>query len=487
MLRVRGLAILLVAAAPLVGCLEPPYSFAQAQKGAGGIVAWAKRFGDPGEQRVEAIAVTADGDVVIAGEALGTVAELGLSIAADRVSFVAKLSPAGEARWARVFHSSDGSQVRSLAVSPTTGAIAIGGEFTGILGSENGSTPGPGDPIGDGFIALVDARGELQWMRRIGGPDHQAVEALTFWQRTADHQAVAAVGYFAGPLCLDLAGAQTCFATPTGSDAFFLNIDADGQQSDPLVLGGTGDQRATALAFDGKNLLVAGTNTGSMTAGLSGVTLATHGSSDIFLYELGPDMQYAAGFGDHEPNCYPWCEVAVAVDSQHGVLFTGTINGTLDLGKGAHFANPLFPDTFVTRYEPTVAPPPGALSWLRILGGPGNEVRPYAIASRLGTHVAMAGLFRGDFDAGFGVWHGNHAAHDVWLAGFDAGGTPEWGTHLGSDFAADDPQPPPPPSLAVGPAGEVYAAGSFRGRLHVGNAELASAGDYDFFVIKLTP
>lgn len=141
----------------------------------------------------------------------------------------------------------------------------------------------------------------------------------------------------------------------------------------------------------------------------------------------------------------------------------------------------------MARYDPSVATPPAGLSWLHIFGGPADEVRPYAIAPRLGTHVVAGGLFRGDFDAGFGRWGNGDVARDMWLVGLDPDGALEWGTALTVAFGEDDPRPLPAPALAVGPGGEVYAAGSFRGRLRARDIELTSAGDYDFFVIKLTP
>ncbi len=458
------------------------------------VVAWARRFGDGTDQNVRGLAIDPEGNLVVAGDFVGVIPELGgLASAVDTLPFVAKLSPSGGLLWSRAIKGGGVLRVSEVAVSSKTGAVAVGGRFVGQIQVKGGAMTGSSiDRQDDGFVVLLDRNGELLWTFQAGAGGAQRVRAVAFFDDGGDDRRVAILGTFEEQLCLIGIGGVCQDASAPGSEGFLLTLKEQGTTSTLRTLAGPGEQYAAALAVDGRAGVIAGTNDGTIEFATQ--TLSTHGLSDLFLAKIDlfklDDPTWSASFGNTEPNCYPECEVVTTVDGQRRTVVAGTVNGSLDVGGGEMFASPLSPDLFVAVYDgqPSGAAP--ALLWSRKIGGASDEIRPYGIASYGGGEIAVSGQFAGTLDSGVGAWTNDDVAHDAFALGFHAEGTLAWGLQLPISFAGEDPKPPPRVVVAADAAGAVYLAGSFRGAVRIGDSELRAAGSqggYDFFIAKISP
>jgi hypothetical protein len=226
-----------------------------------GNTVWVRQFGTPVEDYAMAVALDADGDPIVAGETSGLLA--GAAAAGGLDGFVRKYDPAGNVVWTRQFGSSLDDYAVAVAVAAngdvvvagtTMGALpghrsngdsdayivsfnAKGGDlwsqqfgttgaddaealaFDGaghlfVAGRVGAALPGTTSNGGfDAFLAAVSPVGEILWARQFGGP--------------ADDYAL---GLAIGPGGFYLAGGTTG-ALPGQTnlglrDAFVLNLNA---------------------------------------------------------------------------------------------------------------------------------------------------------------------------------------------------------------------------------------------------------------------
>lgn len=133
---------------------------------ASGDLDWMREFGGPGGERVGGIAVDAQGDALVSGTSSGTLPTN--SSQGQRDVFVAKLGPNGRTVWVRQLGSPRDDFGEAIATD--AGGASI------IAGYTYGALPGNTSSGGiDGYIAHVDADGNLGWVRQFGV--HRAVFA----------------------------------------------------------------------------------------------------------------------------------------------------------------------------------------------------------------------------------------------------------------------------------------------------------------------
>ena len=114
---------------------------------------WSKRFGDSGKQDLEALAIDAAGNVVVAGPFEGSIDFGGGSLQSVGKNdiYVAKLNPNGSHRWSRSF--GDTNQQHAYAVATdTTGNVLVTGDFDGSVDFGGGLLSSAGDDV---FIAKL--------------------------------------------------------------------------------------------------------------------------------------------------------------------------------------------------------------------------------------------------------------------------------------------------------------------------------------------
>jgi len=170
------------------------------------------------------------------------------------------------------------------------------------------------------------------------------------------------------------------------------------------------------------------------------------------------------------------------VDPDGGMILAGTFIGSADFDPGPE-AGALTSlggaDGFIARYTPN-----GSLVWARRFGGDRDE-RVSALARDAAGNIYLGGGFEGStaFEfAGIGLVLNSLGGEDGFVAKFSPGGSLLWARRFGgggSDRVA---------ALAVSPAGNAYAGGSFEGlasAFPAGGVAIVSNGSSDGFLLAL--
>lgn len=128
---------------------------------------WARRFGDPDDQHASGVAVTAEGEIVVVGDVFGAIDFGGgaRKSAGDADVFVAKLGPTGEHLWSARF-GGPGPDYGNAVALDGSGDILVAGTFTGTAVFGESTLTSLGDT--DVFVAKLSPGGDVQWVKRFG-------------------------------------------------------------------------------------------------------------------------------------------------------------------------------------------------------------------------------------------------------------------------------------------------------------------------------
>jgi outer membrane protein assembly factor BamB len=239
-----------------------------------------------GEQRVRSVALTPEGDAVIAGSFTGTVNVRDKKRDAAGLlpdPFVVKLSAAGGAApWMWTAGDGDAQVPTSVAVGPK-GQIVVAGAFRGAINLGNTvleNSDSASDHV-DAFVVALGANGEPTWAKSFSGLDSQAVTSVAL---DADGNVIVAGAFSA---TIDING--TKLESANLRDAFVAKLSgADGATIWARTLGGAGESAAWATAVDAEGGIFVG---GTFKGALSLSDAATYDSPQrlsAFLAKLAP-------------------------------------------------------------------------------------------------------------------------------------------------------------------------------------------------------
>ena len=222
------------------------------------------------------------------------------------------------------------------------------------------------------------------------------------------------------------------------------------------------------MAVDGSgNVHVTGHFNGTVNFGAG--LVASAGASDVFVSKLNSSGAHQwtttfAGTGHADG-------LGVAVDGSGNVHVTGSFRGTVDFGAG-DVASAGDLDVSVTKLNSS-----GAHQWTTTFGGTGND-RAYVVAVDGSGNVHVTGYFSGTVDFGAGDVT-SAGATDGFVTKLNSSGAHQWTTTLGgtgNDYGW---------GVAVDGSSNVHVTGHFDGTVDFGAGDVASAGNYDGFVVKL--
>jgi hypothetical protein len=255
-----------------------------------GLVVWSKKAGNNADQTGRAIAVTPQGDVVVAGGFGGQIDFGGGPLISAGIGdvFVAELAGAdGAPIWARQFGDAQDQVALGVAVD-AQGEVAVTGTFRGSIDFGNGAHVNPTNSTGDVFVARLSADGASSpWSQAFGDASDQVANAVAF--DGAGHVLVG--GHFWG--MIDFGGQILVNADPNNatSDAFAAKFEAatGGHLWSRRFGDAGGEQRVRAVATDGKgHSILAGGYSASVDFGPPVGVLTSTGVYDIFAVTLGP-------------------------------------------------------------------------------------------------------------------------------------------------------------------------------------------------------
>ena len=248
---------------------------------------WARSYGGVSAEYGEEVATDADGNAYIAGRFYDYVdMNNGFSLSdpgGNYGGYLAKVDSFGNTQWVRglVGSSTDyimdvdadaAGNVYIAAYSASTDAV-----FGGVpLGSDDGSY--------DSYVAKLDAFGNLQWIKQLGGPDSDFARGIS----VSDNGDVYVTGYCRDSIMVD----GNLFVAGASYDGFVFGFSSAGvYQSGQLISGGNNNYSFGIDARGLNDVMVAGYFTG--TAYVAGDSVVSAGSNDIFLMNLGEGVSPA--------------------------------------------------------------------------------------------------------------------------------------------------------------------------------------------------
>ncbi len=338
---------------------------------------WAKGFGGNMADRANAVSFGFDA-VYVTGEFRGTV-DFGLgpvTSVGGADAFLVKYDFGGSLEWVRTFGGPGDDTGTSIVSNGIT--VFVAGEFQDTAGFGLDTLTSTGGR--DIFLLAMDATGNPAWQKQFGTPlddtkphiaqrdstwlalsatlgsnlfltslnlsDQTVAFAKTFpagggeisVAHTAQGSLVVA-GHFLGSLDF---GGWTLFANGPGSDAFVANFAANGEHVWSKRIAGAGEQRIHGLEIDGSGLnfanefYVTGTNDGILDFG--GATLDAKGTPSGFVAKFQPDGTHTWSQLFSSSGRIDNRGLGITVDrNDHSPVFTGSIDGEIDLGLGPIF------------------------------------------------------------------------------------------------------------------------------------------------------
>jgi hypothetical protein len=318
---------------------------------------------------------------------------------------IAKVSASGSCDWAHLVGGSDDDEGRAVAVD-ADGSIVVAGLFRGtadfdptggaaVLISRGGS---------DAFVARYTTDGALVGVSQGGGPDDDLFAAVM----VQDGGDVTAVGEIRGTTTFGSTVSPLVLISAGGADAVIARYTGLLGLRWAERAGGVGEDRATALTSDPNgNLLVAGTYEGvaDLDPGAGAALLQSQGAADVFLARYEPVgggydglLRSIGGLGSEGVT-------GLARHVSGRIVMTGYFQQTVDFdpGTGAKLVTARGTggagDAFVYALSST-----GAYAWVvpigGVVGGDGLQSIAYGLALDDQATVWSVGRFygRADFD-----------------------------------------------------------------------------------------
>jgi hypothetical protein len=356
---------------------------------------WAQRAGGAYDEVATAVAVSGT-NVYVTGRFRSQSASFGaivLSSAGTEDLFVAKLTDAGSTAsftWAQQVGGAQSEAGEALAVRGANVYVA------GYYGDATfGTTTLPTASPANLFVAkLVDAgpTSAFVWAKGAGGSGFNGAHALA-----VSGPDVYVAGFFSRVATF---GATTL--TSAGSyDAVVAKLTDAGPTADfawAQRAGGSGEDRARALATDGASVYVAGSFEGN-TAGFGNTVLASAGQADAFVAKL-TDAGATSSFGWVQRAGGPAADYAYAlVNAGSRMCVVGEFASATVAFGATTLATANGTDLFVSKL--TDAGSTGGWDWAQRGGGP-NHTLGRTVALAPGGTIYVAGGVQPP--ANFGPW-----------------------------------------------------------------------------------
>ncbi|MBC3541085.1 SBBP repeat-containing protein [Rufibacter sp. H-1] len=446
--------------------------------------AWARYDGGGGTSITNSVAVDKAGNVYVTGSfrdeiKLGTFQLFGTPRLdprdpSDINLFVAKYDPAGNVVWAlgskRIPNSSSGSSVRGFGITVDQhGSCYVTGytfnevEFGGhIMGWDINS---------DLFALKLNPEGKVQWITekveslnygkdvniQVDAAGNSYIVGVPLWMvgtyvmkldpngkllwKKGFTNAVAdrlsldekqGAFYMAGKLVESANIDGTSLASVGSSDLFIGKLDMDGNTKWVKRLGGTSADSATGIASDGLgNVYLSGIFQGSLVN--SGVSLQSKGSTDGIIIKLKQDgeVDWAKTIGGTSADTAS----SIAISSSGRLLVTGSTTGQITFNKKTYSASSPTGTLFVAEFGAS-----GTEKSFFTLAGEGRQ-QSRTISAGFNNDIAFGGAFSGKVQ--FSTQKAEVAKEKMFVAKLTIPETP------------DEPETPEEPELPTTPPGAI--------------------------------
>jgi hypothetical protein len=311
-----------------------------------------KAIGGKNDDRGVSLIQTSDGGYAIAGHTKSFGAR-------ETDVYVVKLDAHGNLQWTKTIGGKDFEDGYSL-VQTSDGGYAITGTTTSF---------GAGD--WDVYVLKLDAHGNLQWTKTIGGPESEGGSSLI---QTSD-------GGYA------ITGYTQSFGAG-GDDVYVVKLDANGNLQWTKTIGGP--------ELDAGFSLIQTSDGGYAIAGPT--TSLGAGGDDVYVVKLDANgnLQWTKTIGGKNDDA----GLSLIQTSDGGYAIAGS---TISFGVGE-------PDVYVVKLDAN-----GNLQWTKTIGGPGNEAGYSLIQTSDGSYAIA------DYTNSFGA-----GEWDVYVVKLNADGNLQW-------------------------------------------------------------
>jgi hypothetical protein len=346
-----------------------------------GNVLWARQFGSFGTDRGEALAVDANGNIVLVGTfsgtlTLGTVPPLTAVSTSD--GFVAKFDPAGNCLWARRMGGASGTAGGALAIAPN-GTIAACGYYVGAFTISGSALTVAGAGVADVFFVTLDPNGLPTQLKGFGAPGTDGASSVV---------ADPAGGFvLSGVFQNTVTFGTATLSALTESDLFVVKLDVASNVVWARSFGGRMADNPAVTMGPGGTVVVTGSFIGTMT--FDAPLTSAAGSADAFLALLEPTgaPRWSRRFGGTSTDVAR--TVAVRGDR---IVIGGYFGGVIDFGGGSLMAESI--DAFLAVFDAN-----GVYQHAERFGGPGQTLG-VSVAVTSDNALLLAGMISGNVEFG---------------------------------------------------------------------------------------
>ncbi len=390
---------------------------------ASGAFVWGLSLGAGGADLALGVATDDDDNIVVTGRVNGIIdldptagVDLDTTAGTSFDVFVIKLTGSGGYLWGRLFGGISNDAGNSIAVDGSGNIITVG-----YIGNTSDLDPGPGvsnaggNGMQDAFVQKMDADGNFLWGRSIGGTANDIAHGLAV---DADN-AILVTGEFRNTIDLDPGPGVVSRLSNGADDIFVFKLDAAGELQWGHAIGGTGSERARALAVgpDGGPVVTGRvTSVADFDPGPAVFSLPGSNFEQAFVLKLTGAGEFAwafllASFLNEG--------LGVDVDLLNNIYVTGFFGSTMDIDPGPGTTNITSNgggDMFLLSYDAQ-----GELLWGTGLGGAQSDIS-HAVAITPVSNILIAGEFRQtvDMEPGAGTTlMTNAGGQDAFTAQYD--------------------------------------------------------------------
>jgi hypothetical protein len=337
------------------------------------------------------------------------------------------------------------------------GSIYCAGMFTDSIFSQGNLLVASGSE--DGYIERSANSGSIIWSKKVGGV---GADVSIYGIDTAGTD-LYAVGFFQGAVSM---GAFTI--NSSGYDMFVLKLNAiDGSLIWLRSYGGTGNQIATAIAYEPNTNALYVTGSSDTVFTLGSTTLANAGNYDLFAAKLDTsgNVLWALTGGSNDMDL----GMSIAVDQSGNCTIAGQYYANATFGTQPPLINYGVPAGCLIKCSAN-----GAFMWAHSMCGGAGENDPYGVAVDASDNNYVCGRLSGTINFGNSVTLTVNLATSGYVAKYDQAGNCLWAKKVaendGGCFA-----------IALSSVG-VVTTGYFNNTCVFGSTTLTSTGSGDVFV-----
>jgi hypothetical protein len=425
----------------------------------GPVKQWDKTFGGSNYDALKSLQPTADG-----GYILGGYSNSGLSGDKNQASkggydcWVVKVDANGNKTWDKTIGGSGGDELASLLQTSDGGFMLGGSSDSNISGDKSQANKG----LADYWVVKLDANGNKQWDKTIGGIDLDALKCI---KQTSDG------GYILGGWSNSGISGDKSHPNKGNNnyyDYWVVKLDANGNIIWDKTFGGSLDDNLQDLQQTSDGGYILG---GYSQSGISvDKSQNSKGGSDYWVVKLDAN---GTKVWDKTIGGNYWEILASLYQTSDGGYILG---GSSDSDINGDKSQPSIAGTF--DYWVVKIDASGNIAWDKTMGGNSHEGLSSLQQTSDGGYI-MGGISNSDISGDKSQANtGTNSAYDFWVLKLDANGTRTWDKTIGGEYADAFC------SLKQTSDG-AYILGGYSESGISGDKSQACQGNFDYWMVKL--